>query len=255
MWGEEVFAWYASLVGIERLFALIAVGATLILFLQTALQLIGLGSSAIGSDTAYDSTEGGEGDFSIEANDSDVALDIDVEAEAELIGELGDSYEGEAEFDHAEESDSAERVAYMNQSSSAAPVLRLFTMRTLVAFFSLAGWAGLIALGRNWDLFTVFSFAILIGAAGSYIVAKMMQILLRLTDMGNIDPYNAIGQKAEVYIRIPASKGGVGKVNLILQERYLEMEAITGEARDLTPGTQVLVVALGEEDVLVVTRI
>ncbi|MCL2549244.1 MAG: hypothetical protein FWE76_08780, partial [Symbiobacteriaceae bacterium] len=135
------------------------------------------------------------------------------------------------------------------------PGLRLFTMRSLVAFFALAGWSGLIALQNRWGLPMVFAAAFVAGAIGSYTVAKIMQLALRLQDKGNINLENAISMQAEVYIRIPASTQGVGKVTLVIQERFLETDAVTRHTADLHPGESVRVVGLQDENTLIVRPI
>ena len=61
---------------------------------------------------------------------------------------------------------------------------------------------------------------------------------------------NAVGQIGEVYLTIP--KDGHGKVTLVVQERYLEMDAVCHE-RTVKNGEQVKVVSVTPSNTLIVS--
>ena len=252
-----MFVWYAQLSSLEQAFALVAIGATTMLLLQTMLQLIGFGSSLLGDSDAT-TTEGlseSDVDTPSDLGDAPEAPEADFDAAASLAGDSADSYDEvttvdeSADYDGQSSDGSGQRGARVQ---GVTPALRVFTIRGIVAFFALAGWTGLIALQNNWGLPMVFGMATLAGLVGAYVIAKIMQTILKVQYSGTLDLENAIGLEGEVYIRIPAKATAVGKVNLLLQGRYMELDAITLAESDLLSGSKVQVVDIRGADTLVV---
>lgn len=126
--------------------------------------------------------------------------------------------------------------------------LQLFSIRALsagVAFFGIAG-LGASAAGLP---------GVIAGVAGSVAgiaamvgVAWTMRSMLRLEHDGSIDIQRAIGVPARVYLPIPASQQGVGKVTLALQGRTVEYQAVTSEGEVLPTGAEVLIVEVRSDD-------
>jgi len=127
--------------------------------------------------------------------------------------------------------------------------LRILTVRGVLVFIAIGCWLSFI-------LFSPFGalFAILMGALGgviaSYLQALAFRASLKLESSGNIDYHNAIGKEATVYIRVPKSRTGKGKVTVVIQERFTEIDAVTDESEDLLPKS--LVEIIGLEDNLTV---
>ena len=65
---------------------------------------------------------------------------------------------------------------------------------------------------------------------------------------------NAIGKSGRVYLTIPASHNGEGKVNVLLQGSYVEREAVTDEEAPIPTGAEVVVVGVSGQTTLVVKR-
>ena len=144
----------------------------------------------------------------------DTDMDMDVDAQD---GFHGDLHHGEA--DGGEDSD---------------PGLRLFTVRGLVAFFAVGGWTGL-ALSKYLNAGLAVGLAFLAGAAA------------RLQDKGNLNVGHAIGKTGRVYIPIPACEKGQGKITIMLQERLVELDAVTKAQQQIPTGTPVRVSAVVDE--------
>ena len=67
-----------------------------------------------------------------------------------------------------------------------------------------------------------------------------------------IDIRNALGLPASVYVAIPGQDGGMGKVQLRMQNRTVEYQAVTEQKDGLKYGEQVVVVEIfGPDKVLV----
>lgn len=260
-----MIAWYNALEPIEQSFALVAIAATTILFLQTAMLIFGLGLHGGSDDGGLDGHDhdGLDGQVDAGGHDSFDSHDIDGVVDHAEPAWDADTHDdiGDHDTHHFEIDDDGPDFGHQQHEASShghghdaapEPSLRLFTLRGIVAFFSLAGWSGLVALQSKWSLPAVFGAAFIAGAIGSYTVAKVLQVFLKLQDSGNVHLDNAIGLEAEVYLRVPANCQGQGKITMLLQERYVEIEAVTRGDTDLKPGSRVVVTDLMNVDAVVV---
>ena len=93
-----------------------------------------------------------------------------------------------------------------------------------------------------------FIAGIALGTAAMVGVAFMMRSLLKFEHDGSIDIQRAVGESARVYIPIPASDQGSGKVTLTLQGRTVEYQAVTSEGQSLPTGAAVLIVEVRNDD-------
>jgi hypothetical protein len=86
---------------------------------------------------------------------------------------------------------------------------------------------------------------VLVGAASGLgagaLIAYLMRSLYRLQDDGTVHIERARGATGTVYVSIPADSGGRGKVQLELQNRTVEIEAVTPKSA-LEIGTRIVVV-------------
>jgi len=131
-------------------------------------------------------------------------------------------------------------------------ILKIFTVRGIVAFFALGGWAGLAALTAGIHPLLSIWIALFAGVSALLLASIAIRLALRMQSSGNLSLENAISHTAEVYIRIPAARSEKGKVSMLLQERFVELEAVTDSDTDLMPQSKVEVIALAEKDCLLV---
>lgn len=133
--------------------------------------------------------------------------------------------------------------------------LTLFTVRGIMAFLCIGGWTGIFfsSIGLNSAIVVILSFAC--GSAALVGMAYMIKGLLKMQSSGNIDLANAIGKVGQAYIPIPGEAKGTGKVNIIVQGTYSEINAITRETETIKTGETVRVVATDETGLLVVERV
>jgi hypothetical protein len=204
--------WWSELGILKQIFYTVAVPATLILFIQSALAIIGLGD--FDGDVSGGNGLGGEG--------------------------LGDS-EG---FDSSS----------MDSDQSFDGDFRFFTIRGIVAFFSVFGWTGaVLANGLHPAISIVFAF--LAGSLAMVGIGYLFYAMTRLQSSGNIRYENCIGKSGEVYLTIPPNKQGKGKVTLTVQERLIEVSAITVTNQPIKSGEQVKVTEMLPDHTAVVERI
>ena len=91
----------------------------------------------------------------------------------------------------------------------------------------------------------------ILGAMTMVVIAKMMQLSMKLTENGTVDLRNAIGESATVYIPCPPKNSGMGKVTMTLQGQMMELGAFNEGDETLATGTKVIVVDVRGDDVIV----
>jgi len=133
-----------------------------------------------------------------------------------------------------------------------ASTFKIFTIRGIVAFFALGGWAGLAALTAGLHPFWAIQISLFIGVCALLLAAIVIRLALRMQTSGNINLNNAIAHTADVYIRIPSGRSDKGKVTMLLQERFVELDAVTDNESDILPESKVEVLAITDGDTLVV---
>lgn len=132
--------------------------------------------------------------------------------------------------------------------------LRIFTTRGIVAFFVVFGWVGIILLGEGVRLWITVLIAALCGFAMMVVLAYLFKLVMKLRSDGNTDNRNAIGSAGKVYLTIPPSRSGEGKVHLMLQGSYVERDAVTDDEAPIPTGAEVIVVGVSGKTDLIVKR-
>ncbi len=205
-----MFEWWESLGEIGRVYACIAIPATVILFLQTILMLIGIGGSLGNSE-------------------GDADIDTDIETDAD-----GDS-NVDAELDGG---------------------LRLFSFRGIIAFLTMLGWVGILGAKLLWPLPAIVIVSLLSGFASMVLIALLFRLIFALQADGTEDLRHALGTSGSVYLRIPPSREGRGKVNIMLDGKLVEKDAVTDEAETINYGEQIIVIGItGGTDLVVRKRV
>ena len=168
-----------------------------------------------------------------------------------IIG-VGFGSEADGDVDDSTIESNAETSPPDSRSTGSTSTFRIFTIRGIVAFFALGGWAGLAALAAGLHPFWAIQVSLFIGVCALLLAAIVIRLALRMQTSGNINLNNAISQTADVYIRIPSGRSDKGKVTMLLQERFVELDAITDNETDIMPESKVKVVAIIDDDCLVV---
>ena len=235
-------AWWEALTMLERLFAAVAIPATLLLLIQMVMTLIGLG----GHDGDLD-TDSPEGDFTdLDGDGLPDGIDLDgIDLDGDGIPDI--SLDADGLDTDGPDGDSA-------PDHNAAPGLRLFTFRGIVAFLAVSGWAALAISRAGHPWLAAILVGLLLGVGAMVLMAVVMRLFLRLQTDGTVDLGNAVGLPGEVYLPVPAGRTGEGKVNVVIQDTMTECAAVTDEGTALSTGEKVTVVGLTRERQLVVVR-
>jgi len=152
---------------------------------------------------------------------------------------------GDHDLDHGGDL-SGNDVGHVHEGLSDVKWLSLKTIVSALTFFGLAG----LAAERGGLPPTVgLILAVVAGGIAIFLVASLMASLARLQSRGNVVLKNALGHVGRVYLRIPATRGGMGKVTVEVQGRSLEVDATTA-GPEIPTGTPVRVVGLVGDDTL-----
>ena len=203
-------------------FVCIAIPATLFLLIQTVMMFIGIGSNSEFADSGADDIEADLPDA--EAPDGDIG-DTDV-------------YDGETDAPDAADFDG----------------LRIITVRGVVAFFVMFGWTGLAMDRAGCPLYATLPVAFVAGSAVMILLAILFKWVMKLQNDGNINNRNAIGVAGKVYLTVPSSRKGMGKVNVMIQGSYVERNAVTDEDEDIPTGSEIVVIGVSGDTDLIVKR-
>ena len=221
---EWLSEWWDGLQLAEQILYCIAVPATLILIIQLILMLIGMGDSGAGinpSDTSgLDLPEGLDG---VDVPDG---LDTDI---SDLSNHDISSHADIADF-------------------------RLLSMQSVIAFLCIFGWSGIAALSCGMPAWGAIILGAVLGFGAMFLVAKIIQLSSKLTQNGNFNVNNLLGESGTVYIPIPPKGQGTGKINISCGERFLEFDAVYEGDNTIATGCAVRVVDIIAGSTLVVEK-
>ena len=228
--------WWESLTLLQLVFACIAIPSTLLLIVQLILSLVGLGDH--------------EGDLDHDGVPDGIDLDHDgipdgIDLDGDGIPDIA-----VADLDH----DGLPDGEGHGSVSEGLGSLRLFTLRGILAFLAVWGWAvlAITRAGRPWLMGVLLG--LVLGAAAMVLIALTMQMILRLQADGTVSLNNAVGSGGEVYLSVPPLRSGEGKVNVVIQDTMTECAAVTDEEAPIPTGASITVVGVTKERQLIVMR-
>jgi len=211
--------WWNELGTLKQIFYTIAMPATIILVVQSIMSIIGLSDfdSDVGGMDGID-TDGFDGLDSIDDFDGVSELDVSPGDEESFTGDF-----------------------------------KFFTIRGIIAFFTVFGWTGASLAGYINPIAVVF-IALISGMFAMGVIGYLFYAMTKLQSDGNIRFENCIGKSGEVYLTIPASKQGKGKVTLTVQERLIEVNAITTDEKPIKSGDSITVIGMLSDHTAMVER-
>lgn len=216
---EWLATWWSELDLFTHILYCVSIPSTLILLIQTILIMMGFGNG--GPDLNISDTTG---------------IDLPgCDCGGCDVGDISDP------------SDSGD---FMNPADAGA--MHLFTFQGIVTFLCVFSWVGILTYMAVPKIFVAVPVGFICGAAAMFGVAKIIQVAGKLAQSGNLDPKKFLGETGTVYFTIPANAKGQGKVNISLGERYAEFDAITEGDKDIPSGTNIRVVDIRTENILVV---
>lgn len=216
---EWLSTWWGGLDLFTQILYCVSIPSTLILLIQTVLIIMGFGDG--GPDVNLSDTSG------FDLPDCDCGM-CDVTDVSDVGGDIA------------------------NPADIGA--MHLFTFQGIVTFLCVFSWASILTYMACQLIPVALIVGFVLGAAAMFGVAKIIQLMGRLAQNGNIVARKFLGETGTVYIPIPANAKGTGKINIALGERYVEFEAVTEGAEELTSGEAVRVTDIRSENILVVEK-
>jgi hypothetical protein len=131
-------------------------------------------------------------------------------------------------------------------------VLSIRTITAAVTAFGLAGWA---ARGSEIGMVPSLVVAIVAGMGAMYAVYWLFRSVMKLEHDGTVHIENAVGKHGTVYVPIPAAHAGSGKIQMKLQDRVKEYQAVTPGTDALPTGAKIVVTSVVSSDTLEVEPI
>ncbi len=244
--------WWQALSALQQVMFVIGAATLLFMIAQIIMMLIGLGDNDLSAEADLSGIAGG-GDIDVGADlDADVSgidasvADGDFDVSSGGIGDVGGdvgNITGHALEPHCP-----------HPGGFHALGMRLLSLRCIIAFFCFGSWVVFIM-----DALVSWYFALIIGVAAGFaaavIMALIMNQIMKLQGDGTIKMKNCIGKEGEVYQIVPASRSGLGKVNIFIQERFKEFEAMTDDDAAIGAGETVRVVKVDSSSAVVVERV
>lgn len=132
---------------------------------------------------------------------------------------------------------------------------QFFTIKNMIAFFTLFGWMGIAAHSSGAGKLLTVILALGAGTAIVLVMAFLLKNVHRLRHDGTMQIRNAIGQTGNAYLFIPANRSGQGKVHIKVQGSLHELPAVTDDDQDIATGRLVKVTSIVNERILLVTLV
>lgn len=171
-------------------------------------------------------------------HDADLADEIPGDLDSDsLLGELDDA------TDALGDGTDASHHGHGNAHDSTW-LFGIISIRTLIAAAAFFGWIGLAAEGAGQTPVAQVIWGSIAGITAMVGVHYLLKQMSRLAEDGTTKIQRAMGQQGTVYLPIAANRGQAGKVQLKVQSRLLEYEAITSGEQRLSTGQKVRVVGI-----------
>jgi len=128
---------------------------------------------------------------------------------------------------------------------------QFLSIKNLIGFFSILGWTGIAMINGGKSLGITIVVSTLAGLLMMVIMATMIYYLGKLSEQNVLNLKNAKGKIGTVYLRIPAQRKGMGKVQINVQG-FQTLNAITDEREEIKTGAVVEVIDSINNEVLLV---
>ena len=125
----------------------------------------------------------------------------------------------------------------------------IFTIKSITAFFAVGSWSGLLTSTLISDKlqWVAIIVALAAGALGMSVVVLLLRAIVKLQCNGAFVIEKIVGQRATVYVSIPPSRSGRGKITMNAQGRFMEIDAVTDGEEKLSVDEVVEIVSTENE--------
>ena len=140
-----------------------------------------------------------------------------------------------------------------DHGSHASAGFDLLTVRSIAAAVAFFGIAGRSAMAFGLGPVGATLAALGVGALAALGNAALMRLLGNFESDGAVLIERAVGESGRVHVKVPGGGGRAGKVLLTVQDRLMELPAVSLDG-ELPSGTPVTVVGLADAETVEVVR-
>ena len=131
---------------------------------------------------------------------------------------------------------------------------QFLSLKNIVAFFAVFGWSGIGFINAGMAAWLVIILAAICGLLMMLAMAALFYFMSKLAENGTLKMKNAVGKLGEVYLVIPANRGGMGKVQLNVQGSLRTLDALTDENAAIPTNSIIEVLDVIDEQILLVKK-
>ncbi|MGE0020431.1 MAG: hypothetical protein AB7S72_12245 [Draconibacterium sp.] len=131
---------------------------------------------------------------------------------------------------------------------------QFLSLKNIVAFFAVFGWSGVGFINAGMAAWLVIILAAICGLLMMLAMAALFYFMSKLAENGTLKMKNAVGKLGEVYLVIPANRGGMGKVQLNVQGSLRTLDALTDENSAIPTNSIIEVLDVIDEQILLVKK-
>ena len=139
-------------------------------------------------------------------------------------------------------------------SSGDSIPFQFISLKNIVAFFTVFGWSGIGFINAGLASWLVILLATICGFLMMVLMATLFYFMSRLAESGTLKMKNAVGKLGEVYLVIPAKRGGMGKVQLNVQGSLRTLDAITDDLEKIPTSSIIQVLDVIDDQILLVKK-
>lgn len=133
-----------------------------------------------------------------------------------------------------------------------ADAMHLLSFRNIIYFLLGLGWTGVSLWHTIENRILLTAVGILVGCLFVATFITIFRQMMKLQHNGAFDINDAVGKTVDVYLRIPASRQGQGKVQVSFNGSIQELDAQTDHPERIPSGTKVQVLEVLNNRVLLV---
>jgi membrane protein implicated in regulation of membrane protease activity len=128
---------------------------------------------------------------------------------------------------------------------------QLFSLRNLVNFLLGFGWAGISFYDSIKNPTLLIAFALAVGCLFVWLFFVIIRKILQLSENNSFNIQETVGKIGDVYLTIPGSKSGKGKVSISVKGSYHELDAMT-EGTSIPSGAPIKILQVLSGNILLV---
>lgn len=129
---------------------------------------------------------------------------------------------------------------------------QFFTLKNLVAFFTIFGWSGIASMDAGNATGTTIIISVFFGLLMMFVMAALFYYISKLSSSGTLKMKNALNSIGEVYLTVGANRSKTGKIQIKIQGALRELEALTDYNEDLKQGKIIKVIEVTNNGILIV---